>query len=395
MSNQKTSLVAISLSIGACLFGGADFIDFRADRTAEGWGLGETVFNRDRGRKFVLDGDAIMGPAAAAAATQAVVVVSVTVNNSPPPRFHVLAGPASDDLHEIGLLTNRIVNIFTTNVFSFAETEDVRVLKIAVDRQGNEKTNPFVVAAGFGSLPEVPVAECEVPEPLRVSEIPVVGEWTETFNHCTNLFPGSGNSCAWTNGVTLAHWQAFQDGVPPATLTRNQGAKNTVGLYAYWTADKSTDSYALGMNVGSDARTAVWGVAFTNDTALALKDFSLAYTGRQFGFKNTVAQAVAVEWRVVHELCGIGDDDGGGWHAVDALAFTTPAVGRGAELSSGVDTPLSERCAGALEGLRVAPGEVLLLRWKRTRVSNSAALGVDDVRLTWQTAKAPTLLVIR
>ena len=393
MSNKKTLLVAISLSIGACLFGGADFIDFRADRTAEGWGLGETVFNGDRGRKFVLDGDAITSPAAASASTQATVIVSVTVNNSPAPRFHVLAGPSDDDLHEIGMLTNRVINIFTTNVFTFAESENVRVLKIAVDRNGNEKTNPFVVGAGFGEIPEALVVTYDVPEPLRISTTRTSMVWSEAFNQCTNVFPGSGNVCAWTNGVTLAPWQAFQDGVPPDTLTRNKGAKNTVGLYAYWAADEQVPSYTLGMNVSSDAHTAVWGVAFTNDTARTLKEFSLAYTGRQFGFKNTVAQTVAVEWQVTKQSRGIGDD--GEWHAVDALAFTTPAVGRGGELTGGVDAPLETRCAGALAGLRVAPGELLLLRWKRDRVTNSAALGIDDIELTWKRMQEPTMLVIR
>lgn len=393
MSNQKTSLVAISLSIGACLFGGADFIDFRADRTAEGWGLGETVFNKDRGRKFVSDGDAITSPAAASAATQAVVVVSTTVNNSPPPRFHVLAGTADDDLHEIGMLTNRVINIFTTNVFAFAESEDIRVLKIAVDRNGNEKGNPFVVAAGFGELPPAPEVVYSVPEPLDFSSLGSSRHWIENFDQCTNLFSGSGNSCVWTNGVTLASWQAFQDGVPPNTLTRNQGAKNSVGLYAYWAADKSVSSYALGMNVSSEARAAVWGVAFSNDTARTLGEFTLAYTGRQFGFKNTVAQTLDVEWLVVDELRGIGED--GDWQAVEALTFTTPAVGRGEELSSGAAPPLESRCSGALPGLRVAPGELLLLRWKRTRVTNSAALGIDDVQLDWQLMREPTLIVIR
>jgi len=393
MSNKRTYLVAISLSIGACLFGGADFIDFRADRTAEGWSLGETEFNGDRGRKFVHDGDAITSPAAASAVTSATVIVSVTGNNAPPPRFHVLVGSSDDDLHEIGMLTNRVINIFTTNRFTFAESDQVKKLRIAVDYNSNtnKNTRPYVVGAGFGEIPvPTPPPVLQAPEPLSVSSVVAAGVWCETFDRFTELFPSTGNTSVWTNGVTLTPWQAFEDGAPPTTLTRNQGAKNTGGLYTYWIDKLHPDSYTLGMNVASDVKTAVWGVAFTNDTRLTLKDFALAFTGRQFGFKNTTNQTVAVEWLVTNCLTSIAT--AGAWHRESNLTYTTPAVA--ADAVSMTNAPLASLCSGPLAELRLGPGQLLLLRWRRDRVTNSAAVGIDDVNLTWRATREPTIIIL-
>ena len=393
MRNRKL-LVACSCIVGASLFGGTDFVDFRTDRTAEGWELGNTVYNRDRGRKFVADGDAITSPAAASAVTSATVVVSFTVSNAPVPRFHVLAGPDDEHLGEVDVVTNRIVNLFTTNRFSFAEADQVRILRIVADRNGNDRTNPFVVAAGFGLPPdpEPPPLPEQIPPPLRLSTVPP-GAWQETFDSCTNLFPGTANSCAWSNGVTLPPWQAFQDGEAPTTLARNKGGKASVGLYAYWASNEVVRTYALGMNVGSEAKACMWGVVFANDTVRRLKEFSLGYTGRQFGFHNTAAQTVSVEWLVTNALVGV--DVVGAWNEVPSLTFTTPAIGRGDELVSGVAPPVETRLAGALDGVRVEPGELLLIRWRRTHVTNAAALGVDDVQLTWTRAREPMLLLVR
>lgn len=398
MRNRKL-LVACSCIAGV-LFGGTDFIDFRTDRTAEGWELGDTQYNKDRGRKFVTNGDAIQSPAASSAVTSAAVVVSFTVSNSPVPRFHVSAGSDPDHLSPCATLTNRVVNIWTTNRFAFAASDDVRVLRVTVDRNGNGKTNPFVVAVGLSEVSppagepsepdDPPVPRTDVP-PLPLSACPAC-TWTETFGGCTNLFPGTLNTAVWTNGVSLPSWQALQDGVAPTVLTRNKGAKASDGLYAYWDGTHVA-SYGLGMNVGSAAHTYFCGLALTNDTPRRLRDFTLAYTGRQYGFKNTVPQALTVEWRVGDASDPL--DAVGSWRTSEALTFTTPAVGRGAELVSGSSPPLEARVSGPLDALTLAPGAVLWLRWRRARVTNAAALAIDDIHLSWRRTRLPTILLVR
>ena len=398
MMNKYTSCVVLGLLLSATANGETGFIDFREEKTPPGWDFGATEWNRERGRLFVNDGDAIVSPTTDLAATSATVVISFTQSNSPRPSFQILAGPDAAHLHEVANLTNRVINIFTTNVLSFTVEDDIHLLKIVSQRNGNLKTYPYVVGAGFGLLPSEPPVAIEPPPPavaataLKISDLGE-GLWTESFDACAELFPPSGNTVAWVNGETLGPWQAFQDDIAPSTLNRNNGATATGGLYAYWATNGLASTYALGMNVASTSRVAVCGVAFTNDTTRRFSQFELAYTGRQFGFKNKAAQDVLVEWLVTNALVGV--DAEGAWTVVDGLTFTTPAVGRGEELASGKDLPIEKRQAGALDGLRLRPGEVLLLRWRRDRVTNSAALGIDDVAFSWQRALDPTLFLLR
>ena len=372
----------------------AQFVDFRTEKSPEGWEFGDAKWNKDRGRHLA-DGQAITN-VSGSVATQATVVVSFTQSNNPAPRLRVFAGPDAENFREVGSIVCGALTVFTTNVFEFAAEEGVRALKILADCNGNAKTYPYVVGAGFGAVPAAEVPDEPEPAPdaavgaLRFSALPP-GVWREGFDACRELFPDDKNVCAWTNGASIAGWQAWQDGVAPEKLTRNQGKVSSVGLYAYWTADESAASYSLGMNVGSTAKEALWGVAFTNDTVHLLRDFVLAYTGRQFGFKNPAAQTVAVEWLVTNRLAAI--DAEGDWRTSPGLVFTTPATAADG-LASGEATAES-RPSGGLDGAALAPGKVLLLRWRRLKVTNSAALGVDDVELRWTSVRERTQIVIR
>ena len=395
--NKSVSCVVFGLLLSAMVNAETGFVDFREEKDETfGWNFGATEWNRDRGRKFANDGDAIISPAADVAATAATVVVSFTQSNSPQPSFQVFAGSDAEHLHEITNLTCRNLNIFTTNVLSFAVEDDIRLLKIVSQRNGNLKTYPYVVGAGFGLLPVDPPAPIDPPpiaKALKMSELGE-GSWNETFDACANLFPQSDdNTLDWVNGETLGLWQAYQDGIAPVMLTRNNGATRTGGFYAYWATNKVVSTYSLGMTASSTNHVAVFGVAFTNDTTRRFCQFELVYTGRQFGFRNSDAQEVFVEWLVTNKLVGVDTD--GAWTKVDGLTFTTPAVGRDEELASGKDLPLEKHQAGTLDGLRLRQGDVLLLRWRRDRVTNSAALGIDDVNFSWQRALDPTLFLLR
>lgn len=232
----------------------------------------------------------------------------------------------------------------------------------------------------------------DLPAPVRFSEMGAL-EWREGFDGLAGLFPGKDNLCAWVNGVTLPPWQVWCDGDVVAQITRNKGAVANGGLYAYWATNEVVSSYALGMNVGGSASEFVCGVAFTNDLRTAFDGFSLAYGGRQFGFKNTEEQQIEVEWLVTNRLvsaCAEGD-----WRWEKALMFRTPAVGRGGELQSGADLPLGVSVSGTLERAVVRPGEVMLVRWRRARARNAAALAIDDVRLSFRKRDGTTVLVFR
>ena len=232
----------------------------------------------------------------------------------------------------------------------------------------------------------------DLPAPVRFSEMGAL-EWREGFDGLAGLFPGKDNLCAWVNGVTLPPWQVWCDGDVVAQITRNKGAVANGGLYAYWATNEVVSSYALGMNVGSSANEFVCGVAFTNDLRTVFDGFSLAYEGRQFGFRNTEEQRIEVEWLVTNRLVSACAE--GNWRREDSLMFRTPAVGRGGELQSGADLPLGGSASGTLERAVVRPGEVMLVRWRRARATNAAALAIDDVRLSFRKRDGTTVLVFR
>ena len=241
------------------------------------------------------------------------------------------------------------------------------------------------VDLAIGLLPVVPL-------PVRFSGMGEL-EWRESFDGLASLFLGTDNQCTWVNGVTFPPWQAWCDGDAATEITRNQGGVANGGLYAYWATNEVVSSYALGMNVESSANEFVCGVAFTNDLRTVFAGFSLTYGGRQFGFKNTEEQRIEVEWLVTNRLvsaCAEGD-----WRREEVLTFRTPAVGRGEELTSGAHLPLEESVSGALRGAVVHPGEVMLVRWRRERAKNAAALAIDDVRLSFQKRDGTTVVVFR
>lgn len=251
------------------------------------------------------------------------------------------------------------------------------------DERARSSTERVDLAAGL--LPAVP-------PPVRFSEMGEL-EWQESFDGLAGLFPDKDNQRTWVNGVTLSPWQAWWDGDAPGQIARNKGAVANGGLYAYWATNEVVSSYALGMNVGSSANECVCGVAFTNDLRTAFDGFSLAYGGRQFGFKNAEEQRIEVEWLVTNRLVSACAE--GNWRREEALAFGTPAVGRGGELQSGTDLPLEMPVSGTLTRAVVRPGEVMLVRWRRMRAANAAALAIDDVRLSFRKRDGTTVLVLR
>ncbi|MGN0847328.1 MAG: hypothetical protein ACI4RA_08095 [Kiritimatiellia bacterium] len=248
------------------------------------------------------------------------------------------------------------------------------------------------VVSSTGRVDLLERSPAALPPPVWLSELegPV---WREDFDRLADIFPGSGNETRWANVETLSPWQAWCDGVEPIRIKRNKGAVASGGLYAYWATNKLVSSYSLGWNVGSTAESFVIGAAFVNDQSAVLDEFSLAYVGRQFGFKNKEAQTIAVEWLVTNRLVSVWAE--GDWRQEEALAFTTPAVGLGEELKSGEELPLEQRVAGTLEKAVLRPGEVLLVRWRRQRITYSAALAIDDVRLSFRKTKHSRATVLR
>lgn len=216
--------------------------------------------------------------------------------------------------------------------------------------------------------------------------------WRENFDRFAHVYPDSGNSALWVNGMTLPFWQLYEGDEAPDSLSRNMGAATVTGFYAYWATNKVVDSYALGTLTGSGKPAFVYGVAFCNDTPGDMRKVALRYDGVQFGFKNTGEQTLQCEWLVTNEEVSVVAP--GDWHTCDALRFTTPVVGGGG-LEGGKDLPVSSEYSVDDLGVKVPRGSRLLVRWRRTAATSAAAMAIDNIEVAFESAIQPTVVIFR
>lgn len=132
-------------------------VDFRTDRTAAGWDLGDTQYDTSRGRKFPSDDAVLTSPFFDGNITSATVVVSFTQSVSNAPAINVWAGTDADSATLRESVTNRVTNVSTTNVLTFTAADAIHSLKFTSSRNGNTRVNPFVVSVAVlwtgGTLP--------------------------------------------------------------------------------------------------------------------------------------------------------------------------------------------------------------------------------------------------
>lgn len=233
-------------------------------------------------------------------------------------------------------------------------------------------------------LAAVPLSESERRGGLRI--------WKEDFSAFASVFPSDGNTADWLNGVTLAYWQSYYGGTASDGITRNNGAKTSKGLYAYWATNKVTDTYALGVMTTGTAEEQVFGLAFLNDTDFPARKVSVKYDCVQFGFRNLQEQELVFEYLATNELVSAAAS--GNWMACEALAGKT-VRDNVSGLVSGEDLPVAATVSAEIPGLRVPRDGYLVIRWRRAPVSNAAAMGVDDLEVAFEVQSRPLTIVIR
>ena len=154
---MKWLMCAAYAVVAAAVHARSAAIDFRMDKTGDGWNLGDTQYDASRGRKFPNDDAVLTSPRFDGSITSATVVVSFTQSVSNAPAINVWAGTdaASATIRES--VTNRVTNVSTTNVLAFAAADAVHALKFTSSRNGNSRVNPFVVSVAVrwagGALP--------------------------------------------------------------------------------------------------------------------------------------------------------------------------------------------------------------------------------------------------
>ena len=222
------------------------------------------------------------------------------------------------------------------------------------------------------------------------------GSYSQNFDTLDN----TGTSSPWTDNTTLLGWYAWKTNnttVGPTTVSTyvpNDGASTAGALYSYGVtgnSDRALGSISSGNAAAGDF---VYGVRFTNDTAQAISNIMVSYTGEQWrNGGNTATQTLAFTYRISNTPFSDPDPlNVNVWTAVSALDFKTPNVGTTATKLDGNASNNRQVLSNILlPGASVLPGQEIFLRWFDINDSgNDHAVAVDDFSITFSLVTAVT-----
>ena len=215
--------------------------------------------------------------------------------------------------------------------------------------------------------------------------------WHEDFSLFTNVFLAGKNKADWLNGTTLPHWQAYCGINPVASVNRNKGSGTVKGLYVYW-VENMVDSYSLGALTGKESDDFVYGLSFVNDTMFSVRKIAVRFDGMQFGFRNKDEQELVCECLVTNELVSVVAD--GDWRVCSELTYRT-TKDNASGLESAVDMPVVTAVSAELMDVCVPKDCYFMLRWRRSAVSNAAAIAVDNASVSFTVQSRPLTIVVR
>jgi endonuclease/exonuclease/phosphatase family metal-dependent hydrolase len=235
--------------------------------------------------------------------------------------------------------------------------------------------------------------------PARAQILFSAGTYSQNFDALAT----SGTANGWTNNVTLPGWYAAKGGGDATTYIANAGTATTGSIYSFGTAGvNALTERAFGSLAGSSTAY-TFGVRFTNDTALAITNLLLSFTGEQWrnangagAVTNTLAFAYQIAAATLTNADAVNSQT---WTAFSALDFNSPIVNTG-----GSATPLDGNAAAnrqifsniLLPGIIVPPGQEIFLRWRDTDDGGSdAGVAVDNFTVSFQTtAYTPPPVVV-
>jgi hypothetical protein len=198
--------------------------------------------------------------------------------------------------------------------------------------------------------------------------------------------PNSGTP-SWADNSTLQGWYFLNPaGQTPSTLGISSGAGPDQDRPLSLGSSGATDR-ALGSQNSNNAATIYFGVQWTNQTAIALSEFSLAYTGEQWRMiSNEPADGLTLEYQIFAAGSG-GLSIAGGWTAVPELAFVAPRTTTGSSSAlNGNQTANRVALSHTVAGISWDVGQELWLRWadinpvsSPTTGTQRAVVGIDDL----------------
>ena len=220
--------------------------------------------------------------------------------------------------------------------------------------------------------------------------------YSQDFDSLSNSPAGS--SATWTDNSTpgVAGWyasRAFTGGTTSAygpyayTGYRiGDGSANNGTIWSFGTIG-ATDR-ALGSLGSGTPKTNVFGVRIANDTASAVDNVLVSYTGEQWRVGgNTAIHKLDFSYQIGSFASPIGVETApsGGWTAFSALNFNSPVTGASATaLDGNLVANRTVFSSVLLTGVSLNPGQEIFLRWLDIDDSgNDHGLAIDDFSVSF------------
>lgn len=178
------------------------------------------------------------------------------------------------------------------------------------------------------------------------------------------------------NGVTIPFMQAWQDNDAVTKFTYYAGGNQTGAKFVAVATNINESTRAFGAR-GKQDTTMTWGLAFTNETGSTISLTNVTYSAQQWGFANTTNQLLTCECLVTNRLDWIVNFTEG-WQTcaeTEARVLATHAMPE----STAVNYVPAEQ-------IRIAPGEVLYLKWTfhPPAKGSSALMAIDDLAVRFK-----------
>ena len=180
------------------------------------------------------------------------------------------------------------------------------------------------------------------------------------------------------NGVTIPFMQAWQDGDAITKFAYYAGGNQTGAKFVAVATNINESTRAFGAR-GKQDTTMTWGLAFTNDTGSTISLTNVSYSAQQWGFANTTNQLLTCECLVTNRLDWIVNFTEGWQICAETEARVFAAGTYVMPDSTAVDYEPAEQ-------IRIAPGEVLYLKWTfhPPAKGSSALMAIDDLTVRFR-----------
>lgn len=176
-----------------------------------------------------------------------------------------------------------------------------------------------------------------------------------------------------TSSVLPAGWELNETGSGAnTTYSPGTGSSTTGNTYSFG-ATGSTER-ALG-SLRTTSVSSAFGTVVTNDTAAPVTGLTIDYTGEQWRL-GTTARVDRLDFAYSLDATSLTN---GTWIELDALDFTAPTTTGVTGALDGNATENRTLVTASLNGLSLAPGTTLWLRWSDfDATSSDDGLGIDN-----------------